>query len=263
MKLASTVLALIALFSSPLWAQTIPIVGDDNAKPKNWLSEDGTAMGIHIALLEEISNRTGFEFTDELVPWKRALVLSQAGKAAIIGFSKTKEREEHWHYSAPLFFDELVFVARKGHEFEYSGLESLVGRRVGIKSGATYGDDFEEAKRAGHLVAVETTDREDQLRMLVAGRVDLVLLSPGAIALETVIAENEWLREHKDDFKVLSPPYKLDPNYVGFPKTMDIPGALEMINDAIHNMNVDGTYAKIVSAETKTIIDELRSVLAR
>jgi polar amino acid transport system substrate-binding protein len=239
-------------------AEVLPVVGDDNAKPKNWLNADAMPVGIQIELLEEISRRTGIEFTFELAPWKRSFVLSENGKAAIIGFSKTKERERLWDYSAPLYFDELVFVVRKNDTFDFTDLESIGGRMVGVKSGATYGDDFEQAKKDGHITIVETTDREDQLRMLVARRVDLVLLSPGRIALETIIAENEWLSDHRDDFEILSPAYKLDPNYIGIPKSLNKSHLLPDINEAIDQIRADGTYDEIVQRVTQTVVDSLQ-----
>ena len=199
MRITAWILAVL-LVSSSVCAEELPIVGDFNAKPKNWLDEAGQAKGIHIDLLEEIGLRTGITFTYSLSPWKRAFVESEQGKAAIIGFSKTSEREQNWFYSDPLYFDELVFVTTKEKNFDFTGLRSIDGRRVGVKLGATYGDDFEKAKEEGHVKIVETTDRVGQLRMLVDGRVDLVLLSPGKIALETVISENEWLTAHRDEF---------------------------------------------------------------
>jgi len=240
-------------------AEVLHIVGDDNAKPKNWVNADGELEGIHFELLEEISTITGIKFTFTMAPWARAYVLSENGQAAIIGFSKTTERQERWHYSEPLYFDELVFVTRKNHEFEFRGFESIRGRTVGIKRGASYGDDFEQAVHSGVINIIETTNRADQLRMLAAGRVDFVLLSPGRIALETIIAENSWLQAHRDDFVIISPPYKLDPNYIGIPKSLGKQHLLEPINDAIRQLRADGTYDRIVQEVINDILDELRA----
>jgi len=265
MKRLATMLEKVAVFIAAfllatLWAraEALHIVGDDHAKPKNWLGVSGEAQGIHIELLEEISRRTGLDFTYELVPWKRAFVISQNGRGAIIGFSKTSERQKSWYYSDPLYFDELVFVGLKNKGIEFEGLSSLAGLTIGVKSGATYGDDFEEAKKTGLIKVVETPSRQGQLRMLVAGRVDLVLLSPGGIALETEIAENAWLRQHRDNFSVISPAYKLDPNYIGVPKSLDKEHLLPTINEAIDEIRADGTYEKIVTQVTNEVINELR-----
>ncbi|WP_428650445.1 substrate-binding periplasmic protein [Roseibium sp.] len=239
-------------------AEELLIAGDDNAKPKNWLDLRGEPKGIHIELLDEISRKTGIEFTYSMAPWARVFALSKNGNAAIMGFSKTTEREKLWHYSDPLYFDELVFVSRKDDMFEFSGLGSIRGLTIGIKRGASYGDDFEQAVRTGLIKVVETTDRANQLRMLDAGRVDLVLLSPGRIALETIIKENSWLQAHRDDFAIISPPYKLDPNYIGIPKSMGKEHLLEPINEAIRQIKANGTYERIVQKVTDNIIEELR-----
>lgn len=74
------------------YAETLKIVGDDNAMPKNWLNEESLPQGIMIDILTEVTKRTDIEFTYELGPWNRSLQLSKKGAGAIIGFSKTAER---------------------------------------------------------------------------------------------------------------------------------------------------------------------------
>ena len=182
-------------FSSVYAQETLPIMGDFKAQPKNWLDESGTPKGIMIDLLKEVSLRTEIKFTYNLYPWKRAFALSEQGDGAIIGFSKSTERSMTWDYSDPMYYDELVLVTTKTKQFEFKGLESLNGRRLAIKNGASYGDDFELARKNHYFEVTETTNRTGQMRMLTADRVDVVLVSPGRIALETVISQNDWLRD--------------------------------------------------------------------
>lgn len=243
--------------SSAKERELLPIVGDFKAAPKNWLDSNKQAQGIMIDLLNEVSARTSIDFTYNLYPWKRAFALSEIGKGAIIGFSKTSQREKKWDYSEPMFFDELVLVTTKVKQFKFTNLQSLNGRRLAIKSGASYGDDFEDARKKGYFKAVETTDRAGQMRMLTANRVDVVLVSPGRIALELVIARNAWLSNNREDFVILDPPYKSDPNFLGIPKSMNKSHLLPVINQAIAEIKADGTYEKIIDkniAKTLTAI---------
>jgi len=248
---------LLCFTTTQTQAETLHIVGDDSAKPKNWMSADGHPRGLMVDLLGEVSKRTGIEFTIELAPWNRSFQLSAQGHGAIIGFSKTKEREQSWDYSVPMYFDELVIVTSKSKTFSFTGLNSLSGKRVAIKRGSSYGDDFEQAKKEKLFEIIETTDRAGQIRMLTLNRVDAILLSPGKIALETVISENDWLAEHKNKLIILSPPYKRDPNYLGIPKSMNQSHLLEPINKALEAIRADGTYQEIVERNIKLVLEGL------
>ena len=248
----------IIVFSSQFAiADHLLIVGDDNAKPKNWLNEDGKAEGVMIDLLNEVSRRTGITFDYQLMPWKRALKLSSLGRGSIIGFSKTSERQKTWHYSVPMYFDELVFVTTKDKVFDFNGLSSLAGRTVAIKLGASYGDDFEQARKNRVYSVVETTDRKGQLQMLSYGRVDLVLMSPGRLALESTLAENKFLIEHRNDYVLLDKPFKLDPNYLGMPKSINKKSLLLKIDSALESIKSEPIYQKIIERNIDKVLASL------
>lgn len=246
--------------SSVLHAETLAIVGDHNAKPKNWLDKNGQARGIMIDLLEEVSKRTDIRFTYRLMPWKRAFEVSALGKASIIGLSKTTKRQKTWDYSTAMYDDPLVLVTTKNRAFKFEGYESLRNKSIGTKLGTSYGDDFEQARTQGLFKIVETPNRAGQLRMLTLDRIDAVLLSPGRIALEATLSETKWLREHKDEFVVLEPPLKLDPNYLGIPKSLGKSATLKRINSALEAIKADGTHAAIVRKNIDTVLEQLRAM---
>lgn len=258
-RLSILVAAVFFFFSSSFaFSETLPIVGDWKAKPKNWANEEGQAEGIMVDVLAEVSKRTGIEFTYTLSTWNHALHSSKSGKGAIIGFSKNKEREKHWDYSEPMYFDDIVFVALKKDKIKFDGLESLEGLRVAIKRGSSYGDDFEDAIERKIITPVETEDRAGQMRMLNLGRVDVVLLSPGNIALQSIISENDWLKENQDKFEILSPAYKKDPNYLGIPKAMGKSHLLPKINKALKDIFEDGTHEQIVERRVSAFLEGLK-----
>lgn len=260
MKKTTKLIFVLLMSMTPLHAlsETLAIVGDQNALPKNWIGKDGNVRGIMIEVLEEVSKRTDIKFTYSLSPWKRALKMSSEGKGSIIGFSKTTEREKTWDYSVPMYYDELVFVTTKDKKFNFTGIESMGGRSVAIKLGASYGDDFEAARKSGLIKVVETSERKGQLQMLAYNRIDTVLLSPGRVALESVLTQEPYLREHRDDYIILEPPFKLDPNYLGIPKSLNKSHLLPKINAALESMMQDGTHKKIVERVTNEALEELK-----
>ncbi|MEQ9566159.1 MAG: hypothetical protein RLN85_10175, partial [Pseudomonadales bacterium] len=48
--------------------ESLHIFADDNALPKNWLDADGAPQGVNIEVLDEVTRRTGIEFTYSFVP---------------------------------------------------------------------------------------------------------------------------------------------------------------------------------------------------
>ncbi|WP_162181376.1 substrate-binding periplasmic protein [Thalassospira australica] len=239
--------------------ETLHIFADDNAIPKNWLDENGTPQGINIEVLQEVTRRTGIEFTYSFVPWNRAYESARKGWGGIIGLSKTQERKITFDYSQPMYFDELVFVTSRDNVFSFTGLDNMRGYTIGVKRGASYGDDFELARELGLLSILESPDRAGQMLMLSQGRVDAVLLSPGKIAFASVMASNDWLTDHLDEFVIVSPAYKLDPNYLGIPKILGKSHLIAPINTALAEIFEDGTHERIVKRVTDAAVRDIQS----
>ncbi|MEQ8284919.1 transporter substrate-binding domain-containing protein [Thalassospira sp.] len=239
--------------------ESLHIFADDNALPKNWLDADGAPQGVNIEVLDEVTRRTGIEFTYSFVPWNRAYESARKGMGAIIGLSKTQERQITFDYSEPMYFDELVFVTNRESAFLFEGLDSMRGYIIGVKRGASYGDDFENARTLGLLNVLESSDRAGQMLMLAQDRVDAVLLSPGKIAFASVMASNNWLSSHKDEFVIISPPYKLDANYLGIPKSLGKSHLITPINNALADIFEDGTHERIVKRVIEDAVRDIES----
>lgn len=233
-------------------AEALHVFADYKAYPKNWLGSDGKPHGIMIDLLKEVSARTGiaFTFTYTMVPWKTAFEKSRNGEGAIVGLSKTSDRQRIWDYSSVMYSDPLVLVAWKGRPVAYAGLGSLKGKTIGVKLGASYGDDFEMAVQSGLVTVIQTHDRVGQLKMLALGRLDAVLVSPGAFALEPLFLEDSDLAKNRDNYVVVDPPVKLDANYMGIPKSTEKSHLLPRIDAALQAIHGDGTHARIVASNT-------------
>lgn len=264
MRQLAVILCFMLLLSPSLTAgETLHIFADDNAMPKNWLDENGEPKGINIEVLKEVTERTGIEFTYSFVPWNRAYESARKGLGAIIGLSKTQERQLIFDYSDPMYFDELVFVTGQDDAFSFAGLESMRGFTIGVKRGASYGDDFELARDLGLVTVLESSDRAGQMLMLAQGRVDAVLLSPGKIAFASVMASNDWLTRHQDEFVIVSPAYKLDPNYLGIPKALGKSHLITPINNALTEIFEDGTHQGVVERVTESAINAIQSTASQ
>lgn len=93
--------------------------------------------------------------------------------------------------------------------------------------------------------------------MLSYGRVDLVLMSPGRLALESTLAENKFLIEHRNDYVLLDKPFKLDPNYLGMPKSINKKSLLLKIDSALESIKSEPIYQKIIERNIDKVLASL------
>ena len=230
-------------------AEQITILGNYDKPPKVYL-DDGRASGILIDIMKHIDNELTDSFSYELYPWRRAYhhALNQHG--GIIGLSFNRERQKIFDYSDPLFLDEIVLVVLKGKEFEFEGIEDLKGKTIGAQRGSSYGDKFEAAKNTVFTLEVDDGGAQ-RLKKLLAKRIDAALLGPGLAGVEQVIASDPLLRQHKQDFTILPRAFKVDPNHLGFHKSMNKKAFLVRFNKALKQAHESGVIDDIVRSHTK------------
>ncbi|RND29255.1 amino acid ABC transporter substrate-binding protein, partial [Vibrio cholerae] len=81
------------------------------------------------------------EFT--IMPWSRALNDVKEGKIDILPATWfTQERTTYLSYSETYLTNQVKFIKKAGDNFEFAGLASLNGKKVGIVRGYGYGDEF-------------------------------------------------------------------------------------------------------------------------
>lgn len=205
-------------------------------------------MGILVDIARYVDARMPeFELKYDLLPWSRAYQMAQRGEAGIIGLSMTERRLELFDYSEVIFFDEVVVVVKRGHEFPFTTIQDLRGKRVGVGRGGTFGDDFDEAVDSGLFELYEDNGDVLRLKMLLAGRIDAALISPGKVAVEQLVSSSPALRPLKDQLVVLPVPLKSDPNYLGFSKSMCMQGFLDQFNELVRQGYDSGDIQAIIS----------------
>ncbi len=128
-----------------------------------------------LPLLQLIGDAAGIEWQVQQAPWARALVLAERGQAIAFGMARTKPREQHFAFSAPVFDNHVWMLVRRDQAPDFRSLDDLRDRTVCISRGVSYGGSFDAGK--GKLFKVEYVDGDlgARLRMLVAGRCDMAL----------------------------------------------------------------------------------------
>ena len=92
---------------------------DPDWAPFEQIDERGRHIGIAADLIQLVSRRTGLKIM--LYPtrtWEESLVASKAGRCQIMSFlNRTPERERWLDFTAPIFVDPNMIIAREDHPF--------------------------------------------------------------------------------------------------------------------------------------------------
>jgi polar amino acid transport system substrate-binding protein len=142
----------------------------------NWppakIVENGRFGGVDVLMLEELAQRAGIvvEYTE--CPWRRCLVMLEAGDVDLISsITKSPERERYLQFIEPPYRNgyDIFFYTRGADLTRY---EDLQGLAIGLIRGGAY---FERLDQDRGLAKVAVT-REDQLiEMLSRGRLEVIV----------------------------------------------------------------------------------------
>ena len=134
-----------------------------------------------VALLNRHADNAGrFQFTLSVLPRRRLDLELQQGAAGMVlwvvpaFFDRADVTRVSW--TRPLLQDQQDFVSRSARPFEYQGLESLRGRLLGTVLGHRYGPIQAEMEQ-GTVLREDVPSDEQNLRKLLAGRVDQILIA--------------------------------------------------------------------------------------
>lgn len=228
-------------------AADIAVFSGDGSPPKMYVQE-GKNRGILIDILQYADQHLHNDSLQlALYPWARAYLQASSGDGGIVGLSWTRRRDELFDYSDPLFFDEVVVVVRKGNEFPFRTLSDLRGKRVGIVRDASYGDAFEKARDAGVFVVDGDNGASNRLHKLMAGRIDCALFNVGKAGFEETLRIHKEFLPFKNSLVVLPVPLRSDPNFLAFPKSMQMKPWLAEFNQVIRRGYARGDIPRIIA----------------
>lgn len=145
--------------------------------------------GVACEITRAALRQAGREMELSFRPWARALLEFQRGDHdGVIGTWRSEERERTMHFPAPLgIVNQVGFMARSDRRRRIDDLGALAGLRIGVVHGYVNPPRFD----AANLSVEGAVDDLANLRKLLAGRVDLVLIDKGVGAhlLETQLRE--------------------------------------------------------------------------
>ncbi len=215
------------------------LVDVDDANPPFMFVRDGRAAGLYPALMAAVFKEMKAQVLITPKPWRRALSEIDSGTAGVGGIYKNSERLKRYDYSEPMFVERVSLYALRSDASRYAGVADLKGKRVGVIRGWSYGDDFDEARRAGTMVVEEVNSDAQNFAKLAAGRLDVVLA--------IVEAAEPHLRAHRT--VQLAGSMAENPTFLAFNKSAGMQGFIEHFNAALSRMRKSGAVSRLVTEE--------------
>lgn len=231
----------LVLVSSPCGAESIVLRGNAFKEPKVWM-ENGLPRGILVDIMESTQKELGVDYRYDFGPWARSYNMALKGQGGIMGISKTEERLALFDFSEPIFYDRVILVVKRGHEFAFDSLNDLQGKRMGSCRGCSFGPEYEHVKT--YFTLDTDANNIQRLKKLMAGRIDAAIFSPGVSALNRAIDSDPSLK--REMFTVLEKPLVQDPNYVAFSKDLHMQPYLESLNAVIRKKYQSGAIQSII-----------------
>ena len=212
-----------------------------------YTSNDVRNGGVATEIVTMALRRAGYRSKVSMVPWSRALNGTRNGDYDLIICAwRSKEREREFYFSDPYVENRIVFLKRTGSAWDYTGLPSLRGKRIGVIRDYAYSDAFNRSDifqrdASGEFVA--------NVLKLVSGRVDLTLE-------DEFVARFEIARTLPDErTQVDYSPTPLSANTCQSAMSRDNPEAgfiLVAMNRALAHMYSEGVIERILGVHGLT-----------
>ncbi len=141
-----------------------------------YLSERLPHYGIASRITTAAFELSGIQVQYGFFLWKRAYDQAKVGRwDGSIGWSKNKEREQHFYISDPIFKFDYVFFHLRSFDFDWQTLDDLADISVGGTLSYNYGDAVHHAEANGTLKLHRVAKDELNFRKLIKGKIDLFL----------------------------------------------------------------------------------------
>lgn len=232
---------LLAMLCLPLFtqAQEKTLVAVSDSYPP-YVDPQAPGEGLAMEIVRAAYKTQGYTVTLKIMPWLRAEKSVVEGLCDIlVSVWRTDSRAKEMLFSAPYAVSKIKFIKRKDNPFEYTGLESLNGKRVGVIRGYAYSNAFNNATG---FTREDVPRMEFNINKLLLKRIDLTL--EDEMAAKVLLQRLGPTVEQQVDFT--NNALASNPQYVsaGFknPRNKDI---IEAFNRGLHAIKADGSFLAI------------------
>lgn len=264
-KLLNFLVLLSILMPVGAQAEKLLFVTLDNTPQAYFEGEQVT--GFLTEIVNEAARRAGYQSQVKIVPWKRALGMTEKGLAdAVFNAGYNFDREKYLRYSKTVLMTEKVVAIKKTGTSFYLGydLKEAEGLRVGVGRGFFYGNRIQEAIEQKKFRRIEEVPNIDQnIKKLLLGRIDIFFGDYYPVMRflsdQGLLDEVEFISDNKTAAPII---YAESETYLAFSrKKSTIP--FVRVNSALEEMKRDGTYDSIIMKYMPHIKDLIKTNASR
>jgi ABC-type amino acid transport substrate-binding protein len=219
-------------------------VGSDTAFPPFESIEDGKAVGFDVDLVNEVAKRLGLQVDYQTAAFDTIFTALAAGKWDIVASAVTikAERKQTVDFTDPYFTADLSLSVTDANAGTIGGVDDMQGKIVGTQAATTSEDCSKTLKADGKIADVRTYDTApDAFTDLAAGRVDGVIIDyPTA----------KQILENRTGSRVVEVLRTQEEYALAVSKRN--PDLREAVNEALAEIESDGTYARLFMKWFKT-----------
>ena len=203
--------------------------------PWTYHDENDNLVGYDVEVANAIAEKLGVKVNFIEGEWDGLLAGLDAGRYDIMvnGIGITPDREEKYNFSTPYAYNRTAVIVRGDYD-EISSMEDLNGKKTANTISSTYATQAEAY--GAEVTGVD--DLNQTIELLLAGRIDATL--------NAEVTFFDYLKAHPDaNVKIAA--YSDEVEQVAIPvrKSDDTTTLLSAINDALAEMDKDGTLASL------------------
>lgn len=241
MKMMVVVMACLSIAAVCIAEDKIITAAADPYPP--FVDQSDPQEGLSLAIIRAAYKTQGYTVKMEFVPWARAKSLTIEGKFDILPDCwMNEDNKKTMLFSEPYAVNVVRFIKNVDDPFEYKGMESLKGKKIGTIRGYSYSDDFKEPK---DFVRDDVADLLTNIKKVIAKRVDLTL--EDEIVAKVQIAKNDPAL--LSQIKFVENAFDSKNLYVSAglanPRHQEIIGAF---NKGLAEIKANGEFAKILDS---------------
>ncbi len=242
-KITLVLICLMMLTALNIFSDVITIAADEwmpyNGVPKS----DKPGYGIELA--EMIFKEAGHTVKYEVIPWNRAVQTTRNGQyTAVIGAFK-EDAPDFIYPDVEFGYSINEFFVKVDSKWQYSGLNSLDNKKIGLIKDYSYGDELDEyfSKNSKNVDFVfGSNPLEMNIKKLVSGRID-VFVEDRNVAAQKIAEINLT-----EKVKSAGSPSQGNKIYIAFsPKNPKSKEYAEILTKGIKKMEENGELKKLLT----------------
>ena len=214
---------------------TITVAMEGTWAPWTYHDDSDALVGYDVEIAQNIAEKLGVEVNFVEGEWDGLLAGLDDGRYDIMvnGVGITPDSEEKYNFSTPYAYNRTAVIVRGDYD-EISSMEDLNGKKTANTISSTYATQAEAY--GAEVTGVD--DLNQTIELLLAGRIDATL--------NAEVTFFDYLKAHPNaNVKIAA--YSDEVEQVAIPvrKSDDTTTLLSAINDALAEMDKDGTLASL------------------